>query len=137
MSSNAILTQGTRFAVSTEESPPNYQFIPEIRTIGGPDGSAPLIDVTDLDSTAREFKLGLKDEGAFSLQLMYIPGNTVHALLRNAWSNRTTLWFRITYTDGTLWEFEGIVQNMSGNINLDSVVESNVTIKVSGSIAEY
>ena len=139
MSSNAILTQGTKFAVSLEESPPNYQNIPEIRTIGGPDGQAPLIDVTDLDSTAREYKLGLKDEGAFSLGIMYIPTNTIHTLLRDAWSNRTTLYFRITFADATTttWEFEGIVQNMSGNINIDAVVESNITIKVSGSVSQF
>lgn len=136
MSTNAILTQGTKFAVSADSSPPSFSDIPEIKTISGPDGSAPLIDVTDLDSTAREYKLGLKDEGTFQLSINYIPTNTVHITLRDAWSNRTTLRFRITFADSTttVWEFTGIVQNMSGNINIDNVVESNITIKISGSI---
>lgn len=136
MSSSAVLTQGTKFAVSTDSSPPSFSDIPEIKTISGPDGSAPLIDVTDLDSTAREYKTGLKDEGSFQLTIMYIPTNAVHITLRDAWSDRTTMRFRVTFADSgtTVWEFTGIVQNMSGNINIDSVVESNITIKISGEI---
>lgn len=138
MSSNAILAQGTKFAVSVDGSPPSFSDIPEIRTIGGPDGSAPTIDVTDLDSTAREYVLGLKDEGAFSLGIMYIPANAVHAQLRSAWANRTRLAFRVTFTDTgtTVWEFDGFVTGFSQQAAVDTVVEATVGIKITGAIYE-
>ena len=138
MSSNAILAQGTKFAVSPNSSPPVFADIPEIRSIGGPDGSAPTIDVTDLDSTAREYVLGLKDEGSFSLGVMYIPANAVHTTLRNAWANRTQLRFRVTFTDSgtTVWEFNGFVTGFSQSAAVDTVVEATVGIKITGSIYE-
>src|SRR6185436_15217948 len=138
MSSNAILAQGTKFAVSAAGSPPSFSNIPEIKTLGGPDGSAPTIDVTDLDSTAREYVLGLKDEGSFSLGINYIPANVVHAQLRSAWANRTQLQFRVTFTDSgtTVWEFSGYVTGFSQQAAVDSVIEATVGIKITGSIYE-
>jgi hypothetical protein len=138
MSSSAILAQGTKFAVSADGSPPSFSDIPEIRTIGGPDGSAPTIDVTDLDSTAREYVLGLKDEGSFSLGIMYIPQNSVHAQLRSAWANRTRLQFRVTFTDSTttVWEFDGFVTGFSQQAAVDTVIEATVGIKITGAIYE-
>jgi predicted secreted protein len=138
MSTDAILAQGTLFAVSANASPPSFSNIPEIRTIGGPDGTAPTIDVTDLDSTAREYVLGLKDEGAFSLGIMYIPANAVHAELRAAWANRTEKRFRVTFTDSgtTVWEFNGFVTGFSQNAAVDTVIEATVGIKITGSIYE-
>ena len=138
MSTDAILAQGTKFAVSADASPPTFADIPEIRTIGGPDGSAPTIDVTDLDSTAREYVLGLKDEGSFSLGIMYIPGEATHAQLRTAWGARTKLRFRVTFTDTgtTVWEFSGYVTGFSQNMGVDTVVEATVGIKITGSIYE-
>lgn len=136
MSSNAIQSQGTKFAVAANASPPVFSDIPEVRTIGGPDGQAPLIDVTDLDSTAREFLLGLKDEGAFTLGIFLIPSNAVHNTLRDAWSQRTLMRFRITFADTTttVWEFLGYVQSMAGQMGVDEAVQATVGIKVSGSI---
>jgi predicted secreted protein len=138
MSTSAILAQGTRFAVSADGSPPSFSNIPEIKTIGGPDGSAPTIDVTDLDSTAREYVLGLKDEGTFSLGINYIPANAVHAQLRSAWANRTLMQFRVTFTDSgsTVWEFDGYVTGFAQNMSVDTVVEATVTIKITGAIYE-
>ena len=138
MSTSAILSQGTKLAVSANASPPSYSDIPELRTIGGPDGTAPTIDVTDLDSTAREYVLGLKDEGAFSCGFMYIPANAVHASLRAAWSARTQLRFRLTFTDSgtTVWEFNGFVTGLPTTIGIDTVVEGSLNIKITGSILE-
>lgn len=138
MSINAIKAQGTVLAVSAAGSPPSFATIPEIRTIGGPDGSANLIDVTDLSSTGKEYLLGLKDEGAFNLGMMYIPGNAVHATLRSGFSLGTTLQFRLTFQDTTttVWEFTGLVQNFQLSAGVDGVLEAQVTIKVSGSIYE-
>lgn len=136
MSTSAVEAQGTKFRVAADGSPPSFSDIPEIRTIGGPDGSAPTIDVTDLDSTAREYILGLKDEGAFSLGFMYRPANAVHAQLRAAWSARTKLRFQVDFTDNTRWEFSGFVTGMPTSLGVDTVVEGTVNIKITGAIVE-
>lgn len=138
MSSNAILAQGTKFAVSADVSPPSWSDIPEISTLGGPDGSSPTIDVTDLDSTGREYLVGLKDEGSFALGINYIMTNAVHMTLRAAWANRTKLRFRITWPDTgtTVWEFSGYITGFAGDAGVDQAVTAQVTIKITGSIYE-
>jgi predicted secreted protein len=137
MSVNAVEAQGTKIRVSADGSPPSFSDIPEVRTIGGPDGSAPTIDVTDLDSTAREYILGLKDEGQIQLGFMYRPANSVHQTLRNAFSNRTLMQFQIDFTDdATRWEFDGYVTGFPISAAVDTVVEGTITIKITGAIAE-
>lgn len=136
MSSNAIESQGTKFYVGDVGSPDNKQAVPEIKTLGGPDGQATLIDVSDLDSTGKEWKPGLKDEGQITLGMMYIPTNAVHAILRDAFSDRTLKSFRIEFSNGTTWDFNGYVTGFAANNGVDEVNMANVTVKVTGSITE-
>lgn len=135
MSSNAIQSQGTIVRYAAVGSPPSWNTIPEIRTIGGPDGSANLIDVTDLSSTGKEYLVGLKDEGALQLGLFYIPTNAHHSALRDAWSTRTQLQFQVIFADTgtTILEFSGYVQNFALTLGVDEAVTANVTIKITGS----
>lgn len=135
MSANAIQSQGTIVRYAPTGSPPSWTTIPEIRTIGGPDGSANLIDVTDLSSTGKEYLVGLKDEGAIQLGIFYIPTNAVHGALRDAWSSRTQLQFQVQFADTgtTILEFNGYVQNFALSLGVDEPVTGNVTIKITGS----
>jgi predicted secreted protein len=137
MSKNAVEAQGTKFSISIG-SPTSWQAIPEIRTLGGPDGSSPTIDVTDLDSTAREYIPGLKDEGTFALGIMYRMDNAVHAAMRQAWADRTQCQFKVEWTDPgtTVWTFDGYVTSFSGSAGVDTVVEATVNIRISGAITE-
>lgn len=136
MSSNAIQSQGTVVRYSATGSPPSWTVVPEVRTIGGPDGSANLIDVTDLSSTGKEYLIGLKDEGQIQLGIFYIPTNAVHGALRDAFTNRTLLQFQIQYADtGTsIDEFSAYVQSFAKAQGVDEAVTATVTLKVTGSI---
>ena len=77
MSSNALESQGMAIKRGDGASPEVFTTIPEVRSINGPDGSASEIDVSDLSSTSREFRMGLQDEGSITLDMMFIPGNAV------------------------------------------------------------
>lgn len=136
MSSSAVQSQGTVIKYSPTGSPPSWTTIPEVRTIGGPDGSSPLIDVTDLSSTAKEYLVGLKDEGSIQLGIFYIPANAVHIALRDAWSDRTQLQFQMTFADSgtTIWEFTAYVQNFQASLGVDEPVTGTVTLKITGEI---
>jgi hypothetical protein len=136
MSDIAIESQGTNIYVGATGSPADYALIPEVRSIGGPDGQANMIDTTDLASTAKEFRPGLKDEGQIRLGIFYVPTNTVHQTLRSAYSARTQKQFKIVYTDGEIWEFDGYVTGFSVNNEVDNVTRGDVTIKITGAIRE-
>ena len=94
--------------------------------------------MTDLSSTAKEFRLGLKDEGSVTLDLMYIPKNAVHAALRAAYSSGAKGNFQITFTDSpaTVWDFAAYVMSFPVTNGVDATTDSSVVLRVSGSITE-
>lgn len=135
MASTAIAAQGiaiARFGAST------FETIPNVVSFQGPGGQASVIDVTNLASTAKEKRMGLRDEGQLSLTLHFNPDDTVHQGLRTDRSNRTRRQFRITFTDATpvTWTFYGFVTQFSVQGGVDAVVESSVTIEIDGDITE-
>ena len=136
MSSNAIEAQGVIIARGVSSV---YTTIPEIKSFNGPGGSASVIDVTDLQSTAKEKRMGLQDEGQLQFTINYIPDNAVHQGLRADRSARTLRTFKITFTDTspkTVWSFSAYVTNFAVSGAVDGVVEAQVTLEISGSITE-
>ena len=138
MSTSALDTQLTKLYLEDIGSPDNRALISERVRIGGPNETRPRRDVTDLDSTRREYKGGLRDSGEMQLDIFYIPSNAVHVRLRdafNATTSRQRQW-ELEFTDGTLWRFQGEVTGWSQNFEVDSDVKATLTIVPSGDITE-
>lgn len=135
MSVNAIESQGVLIKRWNGAS---FDTIPEVKSFTGPGGSATVIDVTDLQSVAKEKRMGLPDEGQLSLTINYIPDNAVHMGLRADRAARTSVDFRIYFTDtlGTVWDFSAFVTGFSVSGAVDGVVEATVTLEITGAITE-
>lgn len=135
MSSSAIETQGMAIKVSSG-SPSVFTLISDVTDFSGPSGSANVIDVSDLQSTAREKKQGLSDSGQFAFNMNYIPNDTQHALLQSAWASRTRLEFQMEFTDSptTTWTFYGYVNGFNISGAVDDVVKAAVTVEIDGDI---
>ena len=138
MSSSALDSQGVTIGRGDAASPEVYTTIPEVVNIQGPGGQANEIDVTDLNSTAKEFRMGLQDEGSITMDILYIPGNAVHAGLRSDRAAQTLRNFRITFTDSpqTTWTFGAFVLGFEISNAVDDVTKASVTLRVSGSVTE-
>ena len=67
----AYETQGTRFFWSTSTAGSTAQEITQVQNWSGLGGTAPVIDVTHLGSTAREKMMGLRDPGELTLSMIY------------------------------------------------------------------
>ena len=135
-SSAALDSQGMTLASGDGASPEVFTSITELSNIDGPGGQATEIDVTDLLSTAKEYRQGLKDEGDVTCDLNYIPQNTQHALLQTDRSNQTLRNYRITFTDSpaTTWTFLGFVKGLSISNGVDNVTKGSLTLRVAGDI---
>jgi len=72
-------TQGTRFFWSTSTALSTAQEILGVKTWGGFGGTSPVIDVSDLKSTSREKRMGLRDSGEVTLGINYNPDTSVSA----------------------------------------------------------
>lgn len=137
MSTSALSSQGVTVQVSTG-SPTEYSTIPEVMTINGPSGSATVIDVTDLASAAKEKTMGLADEGQVTLEINYIPDNSVHEILRAARAAKTLGEFQITWTDvtTTIYRFFAYVTGFAVTAGVDQSLKASVTLEITGAITK-
>ena len=138
MSQNAVLTQGTLLKRGDGGAPEVFTTVPDVTAISGPDATKSEIEVTDLASTAKEFKGGLADFGRLTVDLNYIPGNPVHTAMRNDFVSAASPvrnW-QILFVNGKQWNFAGYVGAFPGNTQPDSVQKSSMTIRLSGPVVE-
>jgi hypothetical protein len=124
-------------------SPENFEKIAEVMSFNGPGTSAPEIDVTSLDSTAKEYRLGLKDHGTFSFESMFIPKDSGQKGLQADLDNRTLRNFRLEFpkqdeasTSGTVFEFAAYVTEFSMTGGVDEVVKASISLRISGDITK-
>lgn len=134
---NSTESQGIVVAVGDGGSPSQLSTLNNITDFSGPGGQASVIDVSSLASTRREKKMGLPDEGQFTLTLNWDPDDTVHQALRTYRNNRTRAEFRITLTDGTpaVATFFGYVLGVALSAAVDQVVKAAVTIEIDGGVS--
>jgi hypothetical protein len=119
MASTAIVSRGSTLSVSDGASPEVYTALKNITTVPGPQSSAAEIEVTDLDSTAKEFLLDLADHGTITCQGFFNPNDTAHAQLQSDNVAGTARNYRITLSSSPLatytfsarvseWSFEAV-----------------------------
>jgi predicted secreted protein len=136
MSTSALSSQGCTIHLS-EGSPTSWAQITEVSSINGPSGSATIIDVTDLSSTAKEKTMGLMDEGQVTLDCNYLPDNAVHDRLRSARAAKELLAFKITFTDtapATVFYFSAYVTGFAVTAGVDQALKVSVTLEITGAV---
>lgn len=138
MSQNAVLTQGTTLQRGDGSTPEVFTTVPDVLSISGPDASKAEIDVTDLSSTAKEFKGGLADFGRMTVELNYIPGNPIHTAIRNDFINALSPVrnYKLNFVNGHYWAFAAFVSGFPGNTQADSVEKATLTLRLSGPVTE-
>lgn len=133
----AIESQGMSIKIGDGATPTEgFTDINSVKSISGPSGSASVIDITTLASTAKEKMMGLKDEGQVSLNINFNPSEATHLALLTARTNKTKTNFQLHFTDAsnTVYNFAGYVLSVPVNSGVDAVVEGSVTIEISGEI---
>lgn len=131
-----IETQGTTIGRGDGSSPESYTTIPQVTNMNPVGQNRDLIDVTNLSSTAREYKLAIKDGQEIQLEIQYDPSDTEHSGLRTDMNDGTTRSFQITDSDSpsNTITFNALVTNWSLGYPIDSVVPLNVTLKPTGDL---
>ena len=132
--SNAIESQGAIIAIGNGDSPLTYTNIGEVTNIGGFDGQAAEIDTTHLQSTAKEWLMGLQDFGTATLDATYLSGDAGQVLVRAAKASRAIQDFRITFSDASTWTFQGYVLSASLNLGVDAKVDTSFSIRITGDV---
>lgn len=133
MASTAISAQGTTVQVDDTVVGTPDVVINNIASFSGFDGEASEIDATNLSSQAKEYKIGLKDFGSFSMEIHPDFDDAGQNVLRTAGNVTKTL--KVTLPNGKTLTFEGLVKNADSlNGGIDAVLTGTVTIKISGPV---
>jgi hypothetical protein len=136
MSGNAIGVQGTLVQRGDGATPEVFTTIPEIISFGGLGGQSDETEVTDINSTAKEFRLGLPDSGEFTFTINFIPTNVVHRALLANHKARTLHNYKITWSDGSITTFSARVKGFERSAEADGVVTADVTFRISGEVID-
>lgn len=116
--------------------------IGEVVGFNGPSGSAGVIDITHLGSTAKEKQIGIRDEGQLSLDVIFdTEATALHSLLRADRNTREKRIFDIKLTDdGTsasqpsAFYFDGYVTGFSLTGAVDDIIKGSVGIEISSAV---
>ena len=115
-------------------TPVAWTEIGEVTDFSGPDGTASEIDTTHLQSTAKEFLMGLPDEGSISLSINWAPTDTGQLAVVAARKARTEKDFKITYSDDSTATFKGYVLGLSSSGSVDGKIDGSVTIRITDEV---
>ena len=115
-------------------TPVEWTEIGEATDFSGPDGTANEIDTTHLQSTAKEFLMGLPDEGNISLSMNWAPTDTGQIAAKAARKARTEKDFKITYSDDSTATFKAYVLGLSSGAGVDSKVNGSMTLRITDEV---
>lgn len=107
-----------------------------LNTYSGFDGQASEIDVTDMDSKAKEFVLGLQDFGNLQLDLKAIlPTDSGQLAIRAAKASGTKKVYRIVGSDGMTEAFFAYAKKFSESSGVDQVKKGQIGLRITGAVA--
>jgi hypothetical protein len=108
-----------------------------VTNLTGFDGQSSEIDVTNLQSTAKEFLVGLQDFGNVTLAI-FLVSDTGQLRLRTIKTTAAIAAFTIGLSDGSVAAFAALVKQFSFDAGgPDSAVKGSVTLRVTGAPAWF
>lgn len=127
-------TGGTLTAANGTATPVAFTQIKELKTFSGFDGQASEIDVTNLDSTAKEFRLGLVDEGGFSFEMNQVNTDAGQTALRASREAGSLKQYVLTLPNAETATFSAYAKGIPTSGGVDGVVMSSVAMRITGSV---
>jgi hypothetical protein len=117
-------------------------FIGEVTDFTGPGGAAQVIDVTSLQSTAKEKLVGLRDEGQLSLTMNFNATDDGQTKLLTDRAARQQRKYAIVFTDISSGSsaypswcyFSGYAMQYSVSGAVDNKVTANAVIEINGPV---
>ena len=138
MTTSAIGAQGTILRFS-DDSGSTYNAIAEVKSFNGPNGQRAEIDVSNFDSSAKEFLGGLTDYGELSLNVNFRPDDTngqVALFTDTSAASPTTYDWQIVFNDASQHTlvFQAYVKSFPPTGSTDGAIEATIGLRVTGAV---
>lgn len=132
-----INTVGKTITAAGSATPLGWTKIENLVSFNGFDGQASELDVTDLDSTAKEYRLGLQDWGTFSFDVnrdMDDPGQQAMDTAKRTGAQKA---FKLTLPNNKTKTFDAFVKNSPLEGGVDQVLKTlGVTLRITGDVVD-
>jgi hypothetical protein len=115
-------------------TPTTYTKINGMTSFDGFDGTADELDTTDLDSTAKEFISGIKDEGKFGFECKTIKTDAGQIALRANRASGAVVGMKLTLPDTSVASFNVIVKSMPTGGGVNAVLKGKIDTRISGPV---
>lgn len=109
-----------------------FDKVGEVVNIGAPDGEAADIDTTHLESTAKEYLVGLPDNGNIEIAMNGISSDAGHSELITAMDAQQRRWLKITWSNSTVWYVKALVKKYTWSAGVDAKIEASSSFRTSG-----
>lgn len=119
-------------ADSTAYGSATFDKVGEVTSIGAPSGEAADIDTTHLESTAKEYLIGLPDEGNIEIAMNAVSSDAGHSELITAKDAQTRRWLKITWSSGAVWYIKALVKKYTWSAGVDAKIEAAASFRTSG-----
>lgn len=133
----AVLGKNATLQLGSGASPQVYTTIAEVVSVGPIGGTNPEVDVTNLDSTAREYIAGLPDGNTVEFQVNFIANNTQHLSLRTSQAAGSTINLKMVWltSPNQYAQFDLVLLDFSmDETTPDTAVRATISGRITGSI---
>lgn len=137
-----VKTQGTRLAVSKmttlDPADSKLDWADLSVTIKQPQfqgGQSDEIEVTTLASEAKEFTVGLADNGTFSMSGNWKADDEAQMVLRAARDDGNPRAFKAEFVDGSKSSFLGLVTQFTWDAAPNGTVNGTFNVRITGSVS--
>lgn len=131
MASTAISAQGSLVTVEITAAQTE---IKNVRTFDFPGTPAAEIDITNLQSTAKEFLIGLQDFGVGTLEANPDYDDPGQNQLRTLRASGAVAAFEITLPNSKVLGFNARVQNVGINGAVDAAYDGSFELRLTGDV---
>ena len=127
-------SSGKPYTSGGSATPATYTKVNGVLSFDGFDGSADELDTTDLDSTAKEFVSGIRDEGKFGFEMKRLKTDVGQMAMRAVLASGAITGFRLTLPDGATATWQALVKTMPASGGVNAVLKGKVDTKISGPV---
>ncbi len=129
-------TAFTTYTSGGTATPVTFTAIADLDKFSGFDGQASEIDVTDLNSAAKEFKLGLIDNGGFTFSMNTVLSDPGQTAVRASRDSSTSRQYKLTFPSGTpsVATFTAYAKQVPVTGGVGGKLQSNVALRISGPV---
>jgi len=131
-------TTGMTYTSGGTATPATYTAVANVRSFSDfESGSAAEIDVTNFASTAKEYRLGLVDNGSFTMTIDHSNADAGQAALQARRLDGVSTNMKVILPSGTTptASFAGLIKKFTKSASVDGVVTASVDVRVNGAIS--